>query len=305
MQQFYLTRPQSFPYPYHPYGNWPQDPANAYPILMAAQNHYQPQRLFMGVVIAEKGTDKPITEVRVENQFRTIVALRQFPPSIKRIRLQPNNLAPVYKYKKEELLEAERIKVEASPDMLDLFAAVVRTSCVETPEGRARAFREAAANFNYDGKPNVPEEKQETDTGLMAQNCPSCCGREEKRVRRKHGWTNEHKRSYIEAAANRVICFEYKANQEHFELYGANGSSIADGKSQLTKKPSFATVGPDGTIQLDFETRIYCYSRHVSKASPSSKYVSQSSDHKLYLIFLQRLIDPQGLPWQRSGTDNI
>ena len=240
----------------------------------------------MGILIAEKGTEKPISEVRVENQFRTIVTLRQLPSSVKRIRLQPNNLAPVYKFKENKLFEAERTKVDASSDMLDLYAAVVRTSCVETAEGRARAFKEAATDFNYDGKPDVPGEKQETGAGLMAQNCLPCCGREEKRVHRKSGWTKEHTRSFIEAAANRVICFEFKTNQAHFELYGARGSSIADGKAQLTKKPSLATVGPDGTVHLDFETRIYCYSRHVSKASPSSKYVAEITRSSILANYL-------------------
>ena len=223
-----------------------------------------PLSLKIGPLVHED-KDKGLIEVeknRVEKSFTVSIHFSPI-PQIQRIRLQSNNLWPRTKKKATE--HVDFMSSSASSDTLELCAAVVRTSVIGRREGLEHALRAAANQVNYNGETETPEDKQEIEAGIVVKTCGGCCFREHQRVSRKKDWNEDQQKLWYANAPNRVFCFEYKGERDIVDLHRSHPHSIADGKSQLSKKPGPATVHADGSVSLSLPARILCYNRHLKE----------------------------------------
>ena len=200
--------------------------------------------------------------IRVENYFNFAIKIGPLSPTVKRLKMQPNNLLP-------EFLRSNKTDnslPDPSPDMLQLYMAVVCTSYLATPEGHSKALQDAATGICYNGETELPEGTLKTEAGLVVQCCKKCTSRELPRVNRRKGWTEDHTRTWNEIAKTRVLCLDHKGSQDYVDIHRPYLNVVADGKSQLAKKYGPANMANDGMLELRMRARILCYTGHAQEA---------------------------------------
>ncbi|CAK7271472.1 SPT3 Dosage dependent suppressor of Ty-induced promoter mutations-like protein [Sporothrix epigloea] len=177
---------------------------------------------------------------RVETQIPVTILLSYLPPDITKLHLPPHTIA------KPKLLAKNA--PEHSPDTLELYTMVVRTSAMEDESNQRRAFeRAAAATYGPQSRPEDDENEESGNVrpadGGEVWICDGCIQRERKRANRKKSKKPEDDEGWSRDEHRRIIIFNTNEIREW--------------------QPTAASLPPQsGNVSVLIQMRITCYCRH-------------------------------------------
>ncbi|CAK7266838.1 SPT3 Dosage dependent suppressor of Ty-induced promoter mutations-like protein [Sporothrix epigloea] len=178
---------------------------------------------------------------RVETQIPVTFLLSYLPPDVTKLRLPPHTIA------KPKLL-AKNIP-EHSPDTLELYTMVVRSTAMDDESNRQRAFElAAAATYGPQSRPR-DDGSEDGDSIRPADGgevwiCDSCIQRERKRSNRKKSKKPEEDEGWSRAEHRRIVIF--------------NSNEIRD-----WQHPAPAAMPPQcDNAAVSIQMRLACYCRH-------------------------------------------
>lgn len=178
---------------------------------------------------------------RVETQIPVTFLLSYLPPDVTKLRLPPHTIA------KPKLLAKNA--PEHSPDTLELYTMVVRSTAMDDESNRQRAFKLAAA-ATYGPQARPSDDGSEDGVNIRPVDggevwiCDSCIQRERKRSNRKKSKKPEEDEGWSRAEHRRIVIF--------------NTNEIRD-----WQHPAPTAMPPQcDNAAVSIQMRLACYCRH-------------------------------------------